>query len=45
MSALRILVNNLVKESFYGREKKAINVLTVFFFFFLFPIKVMLKLS
>ena len=33
MSTLRILVNNLVKESFYGREKKAINVLTVFFFF------------
>ena len=41
MSALRILINNLVKESFYGKEKKAINVLTVFFF----SINVMLKLS
>ena len=28
-SALRALVNNLVKESFYGKKK--INVLTVFF--------------
>ena len=31
-SALRALVNNLVKESFYGkRKKKTINILTVFF--------------
>ena len=33
-SALRVLVNNLVKESFYGKrkkKKKAINILTVFF--------------
>ena len=31
-SALRTLVKNLVKESFYGKsKKKAINVLTVFF--------------
>ena len=33
-SALRALVNNLVKESFYGKgKKKSINVLTVFFHF------------
>ena len=31
MNALRVLVNNLIKESFYGKEKKAFNVLTVFF--------------
>ena len=32
MSALRILIKNSVKKSFYGkRKKKAINVLTVFF--------------
>ena len=31
-SALRALVNNLVKESFYRkRKKKVINILTVFF--------------
>ena len=32
MNALRIMVNNPFKESFYGkRKKKAINVLTTFF--------------
>ena len=32
MSALRALVKNLVKESFYGkRKKKTINILTIFF--------------
>ena len=32
MSALRALVKNLVKESFYGkRKKKTINILTAFF--------------
>ena len=30
-SVFRALVNDLVKESFYGEKK---NVLTVFFFFF-----------
>ena len=30
-SALRALVKNLIKESFYGKRKKAINVLIVFF--------------
>ena len=30
-SALRALVKNLVKDSFYRKRKKAINILTVFF--------------
>ena len=30
-SALRALVKNSFKESFYGEKKKTINVLTVFF--------------
>ena len=31
-SALRVLVNNPFKESFYGKwKKKVINILTVFF--------------
>ena len=30
MDALRVMVNNSFKESFYGQEKKTINVLTVF---------------
>ena len=34
-SALRTLVNNLVKESFYEKRKKIINVLTTFFHFLL----------
>ena len=41
MSALRTLVKDPVKKSFYRKRKKTINVLIVF----LFPIKVMLKLS
>ena len=42
MSALRTLVKNPVKESFYRkRKKKAIDVLIVFSF----PIKAMSKLS
>ena len=40
MSALRVLIKSLIKESFYGKKKK-INVLTVFSFL----IKVMSKLS
>ena len=39
-SALRVLVKNPVKESFYGKKKKTINFLTVFSF----PIKIILKL-
>ena len=43
-SALRALVNNLVKESFYGKgKKKSINVLTVFFIFHKSDIKTFLK--
>ena len=41
-NALRAIVNNSFKESFYGkRKKKVINVLIVFSFF----IKVVSKLS
>ena len=43
MSALRILVNNPVKENFYGEKKKTINVLTVFFIFHKSDIKIFLK--
>ena len=32
-NALRALVSNLVKESFYGEKKETINVLTVFFIY------------
>ena len=39
-SALRVLVKNSVKESFYREKKKTINVLTVFSF----PIKMISKL-
>ena len=31
MSVFRVLVNNPVKENFYGKRKKTINILTVFF--------------
>ena len=31
MNALRILVNNPFKESFYRKRKKKINILTAFF--------------
>ena len=44
MSALRALVKNLVKESFYGkRKKKTINILTVFFISHKRDIKIFLK--
>ena len=39
-NALRALIKNPVKESFYGKKKKTINILTVFSFF----IKAMSKL-
>ena len=29
--ALRVMVNNPFKESFYGKKKKTINILTAFF--------------
>ena len=43
MDALRVLVNNPFKESFYGRKKKTINVLTIFFIFHKSCIKTLLK--
>ena len=33
VKTLRALVKNPVKESFYGKKKKTINVLTSFFIF------------
>ena len=46
-SVLRALVNNLVKESFYGKikkkKKKAINVLTTFFIPHKSDVKTLLK--
>ena len=32
IDVIRVMVNNIFKESFYGK-KKAINVLTIFFIF------------
>ena len=46
-SALRALVKNSVKESFYGKrkkKKKTINILTAFFIFHKSGIKIFLKL-
>ena len=42
-SALRALVNNPVKEIFYEKRKKVINVLTVFFIFYKSDVKTFLK--
>ena len=42
-NALRILVKNLVKESFYGKKKKTINVLTVFLISHKSDVKTFLK--
>ena len=42
-SALRALVNNSVKESFYEKRKKAINILTAFFIFHKNDVKSFLK--
>ena len=43
-SALRALIKNSVKESFYGkRKKKTINVLTVFFISHKSDVKTFLK--
>ena len=43
-SALRVLVNNRVKESFYGkRKKKTINNLIVFFISHKSDVKTFLK--
>ena len=43
-NALRALINNSFKESFYGkRKKKVINVLTVFFISHKSSVKTFLK--
>ena len=42
-SALRALIKNPVKESFYGKKKKTINILTVFFIFHKSDVKIFLK--
>jgi len=42
-SVIRALVKNLVKESLYGKRKKAINVLIVFFIFHKNDVKIFLK--
>ena len=43
-SAFRVLVKNLVKESFYGkRKKKIIDVLTAFFISHKSDVKTFLK--
>ena len=31
-NVLRTLIKNPIKESFYGKREKTINILTVFFF-------------
>ena len=41
-SVFRVLVNNSVKESFFG-EKKTINILTTFFIFHKNNVKIFLK--
>ena len=40
---IRILVNNLFKESFYGEKKKTINILTAFFISHKNDVKTFLK--
>ena len=42
-NALSALVNNPIKESFYERKKKTINILTVFFIFHKSNVKTFLK--
>ena len=39
-NALKSLVKNPVKESFYGKRKKTINVLTTFFILYKSDIKI-----
>ena len=42
-SVLRIFVKNPVKKSFYGKRKKIINVLTIFFISYINDVKTFLK--
>ena len=44
ISALRVLVKNSVKESFYRKKKKKINILTTFFISHKSDVKTFLKL-
>ena len=44
MDAFRVMVNNLFKESFYGKIKKVINILIAFFIFHKSGVKTFLKL-
>ena len=41
---LRAIVNNSFKESFYGKIKKVINILIIFFIFHKSGVKTFLKL-
>ena len=43
MNALRVNINNSFKESFYGKKKKLINVLTAFSIFHKSGVKIFLK--
>ena len=43
-NALKVLVNNSVKENFYGKRKKTINILTTFFILHKNNVKTFLKL-
>ena len=45
-SIVRVFVNNLVKYNkvFIGKEKKLINVLTIYFFFYKSDVKTFLRL-
>ena len=43
MGALRAIVNNPFKKIFYGKRKKVINVLIVFFIFHKSCVKTFLK--
>ena len=43
MDAFRVMINNLFKESFYGKRKKKINILTAFFISHKSDVKIFLK--
>ena len=42
-NTLRALINNSFKENFYGKRKKTINILTVFFISHKSDVKTFLK--
>ena len=43
-NVLKVLINNSFKESFYGKRKEKINILTAFFIFYKNCVKTFLKL-